>query len=270
MRSILLLCVFVFSCADTTPPTWPSRGALEFVEVGTHSARLRWPAASDDEGIGGYRIRKEGAFLTQLAPSVTEAEVDGLDEAATVRLSVEAVDFAGNPSEPLVVEVTTQDGTPPSWPAGATLTASPQNEGSTMLLEWTEAEDNRAVTGYVILREGEVLGEPGADTTSFRTEGSTEGLRVVAVDEAGNRSAPLSLRMAETADTIAATPAPGEDAQQAEETEPPTAVPAIRAPLTPALERALRSATQFRHDQLRVPVMGMFELPHSDEAASPR
>lgn len=270
MRATLLLLVFVLSCADSTPPTWPSQGDLELVEVGTHTAKLRWPAASDEEGVGGYRIRKEGAFLTEVGPDVTQAEIDGLDEAATVRLSVEAVDLAGNPSEPLYVEVTTQDGTPPRWPADATLTATPQGEGegAALLLEWTEAEDNRAVTGYVVMRGSEVLGEPGADATSFRAEAPAEGLRVLAVDEAGNRSAPLSVR----ADTAVAGSAPEPEASQApaEPAAAPASAPAIGARLSPAVQRSLKATTRLRHDRLFRGPAGTVRLQRVQEAASVR
>ena len=248
---LLLTSVFFLACADSTPPTWPSEGDLEVVEAGTHSVELRWPEASDEEGVSGYRIRKEGAFLTQVAPTVTQAEVTGLDEAATVRLSVEAVDFAGNTSEPLFVDVTTGDGTAPSWPAGAALTATA--EGEALLLEWTAAEDNRAVTGYVVMRAAEVLGQPGADATSFRTTGSPEGLEIRAVDEAGNRSVPLratveqaEVEQAEVEQTEVSSANPAQVQLN------PAAAAAVRDRLTPALQRSLKSG--LRYDRLRLPL----------------
>jgi 2,4-dienoyl-CoA reductase-like NADH-dependent reductase (Old Yellow Enzyme family) len=90
------------------------------------------------------------------------------------------------------------DHAPPTWPAGAALAAAEHRGG--VRLEWTPAEDEGQVYGYMILRSeagGPWVHVDSARGVSHRFDdasalgGSAYRYRVVAYDLAGNRSAPL-------------------------------------------------------------------------------
>ncbi|MEM9073253.1 MAG: fibronectin type III domain-containing protein [Myxococcota bacterium] len=242
MRSlwILILAGCLAACTDSTPPSWGS-GELEVVEVGSTTARVRWSEATDDDAIELYRVRNEGAVVAELGPSVTQVEIGDLEDATEIRVSVEALDRAGNASEPLYVELTTTDGTPPAWPSGAALRATTAEE--TLTLTWPSAEDNNAVTSYRLMRGGEVIAEPEAGATTFETTGGWEGVHLVAFDEAGNRSPSLRAIIAGVEPVVEAAP-----------TAAPVAQP-VRIPLSPSIQRSLGAAI------MRMPADRPLQIP---------
>jgi len=94
--------------------------------------------------------------------------------------------------------VAPEDASPPAWPVGARLGASPWRGG--VRLEWTPAEDEHGVYGYMILRSedgGPFLHVDSARGVSRRFDdmsalgGTSYRYRIVAYDLAGNRSEPL-------------------------------------------------------------------------------
>ena len=90
-------------CPDTTPPSTP--GALVASSVGETSAALDWTASTDDVGVVGYGVYRDG---TQVGSSTsTSATVSGLVCATSYSLGVDAVDAAGNRSPRATVPVTT-------------------------------------------------------------------------------------------------------------------------------------------------------------------
>ena len=87
------------------------------------------------------------------------------------------------------------DTSPPSWPAGAKLSAS--EKGKTWVkLSWPAAQDNRAVTGYRIIKGVKETVKLGPAARSHKVKGlddlSTYGLYVQASDRVGNWSTSLS------------------------------------------------------------------------------
>lgn len=100
------------------------------------------------------------------------------------------------------------DGEPPSWPAGAALTAT--EVGSTFVrLSWPAATDDGAVAGYRIARDGEPLGQTAATafTATDLYPESAYRFTVRAVDDAGLVGPELELDV-----TTAGTAEPGEAA----------------------------------------------------------
>ena len=80
----------------------------------------------------------------------------------------------------------------PVWPEGALLSLSATTE-TRVTVTWPAAQDDVAVTGYVVRREGAVVGEVSGTTTTVAglTVGRHERLTVAAKDAAGNESAAL-------------------------------------------------------------------------------
>ncbi len=80
------------STVDIVPPSVP--GNFTAALVGTDSASLAWTAATDNVGVTGYRIYRNGALLTSTAAlSYTNT---GLPVASSFSYTVAAVDAAGN------------------------------------------------------------------------------------------------------------------------------------------------------------------------------
>lgn len=198
-------------CEDKTPPTWEGEGLLEATVEGT-SLRLAWPTAADD-ALHEYQILVDGEPVGSVGAVVREYVVEDLDDATSYELTVEAVDQSGNHSEPLHRTVTTADETGPHWIAGAALRvqgeppAAEPAEGEApaeeaprgpAVLEWDRAEDSGGVVSYSVRREDSTLAtiEEGLRHELGRPleAGEREQLAIVAVDAAGNESAPLRWR----------------------------------------------------------------------------
>ncbi|WP_148572482.1 fibronectin type III domain-containing protein [Nocardioides caldifontis] len=81
---------------DTTPPSQP--GNLRTTSVTSSSVALAWNASTDDVGVTGYQVRRDGALVaTVTGTSWTDT---GRTAGATHGYTVTAVDAAGNASAP--------------------------------------------------------------------------------------------------------------------------------------------------------------------------
>ena len=172
---------------DTTAPTAPVLSASGTTDVATN---LSWTAATDNTGVTGYDVYKNGVLLGSTTTATTYA-VTGLTASTTYAFTVKAKDAAGNVSAASnTVSVTTQapDTTAPSVPV---LSAS-GTTSTTTNLSWTTATDNIAVTGYDVYKDGALLGSTTTATT-FAVTGlvasTTYAFTVKAKDAAGNVSA---------------------------------------------------------------------------------
>lgn len=183
-------------CTVTQPPTSditaPSTPANLNAALSGDTANLAWTASSDNVGVSGYRVTRNG---TLLAGTVTGTSFsDSALTAGTYTYTVAAVDAAGNISSAsnsasVTVSAPTPDTTAPSVPANFTATLS----GTTADLRWTASTDNVGVTGYRVTRDGFVI------TTVLNTfyndsnrMPGTYTYSVAAVDGAGNVSAASS------------------------------------------------------------------------------
>src|SRR6266853_1639343 len=176
------------SPADTTPPTTPT--GLTGAAAGSTGANLSWSASTDNVGVTGYIVRRNGVQVA--TPATTTYADTGLSAATTYSYAVAARDAAGNISpNSTSVSVTTAspaDTTPPTTPTGLTGAAA----GSTgATLSWSASTDNVGVTGYIVRRNGVQVATPA--TTSFADTGlsaaTTYSYTVAARDAAGNISA---------------------------------------------------------------------------------
>jgi chitodextrinase len=172
---------------DTTPPSTPT--GLTGAAAGSTAANLSWSASTDNVGVTGYIVRRNGAQVA--TPATTSYADAGLSAATTYSYTVAARDAAGNISPySTSVSVTTAsvaDTTPPSTPTGLTGAAA----GSTAAnLSWSASTDNVGVTGYIVRRNGVQVATPA--TTSYADTGlsaaTTYSYTVAARDAAGNIS----------------------------------------------------------------------------------
>lgn len=152
------------------------------------SALLTWTAATDNVGVSGYRVWR-GTLLVG-SPTGRSFTDTGLTAGTTYTWTVRAIDTAGQLGAAATITTTTTspDVTPPTQP---TATVTPENP-SWADLAWTAASDNTGVTAYRVLRNGVLHATTGPTTLQLRVpRGSSYA--VVAVDAAGNASAPSAL-----------------------------------------------------------------------------
>ena len=203
------------ACADTTPPTAPS--ALAAGSVTRTSLVLSWTGSTDNVGVAGYRIFRDGVSAgTSATPSFSFST---LTCGTSYVLGVEVFDAAGNTSTRPAITATTSacaDTTPPTAPSAL---AAGSVTRTSLVLSWTGSTDNVGVAGYRIFRDGVSAGTSATPSFSFSTLtcGTSYVLGVEAFDAAGNTSA----RPAITATTSACA-----------DTTPPTAPASFSAGTT--------------------------------------
>lgn len=195
------------SGVDTTPPSTPS--ALTAQPAGTSQINLSWAASTDNVGVTGYYIYRNGV---RVGTSTTTSYSDtGLAAGTTYTYRVSAVDAAGNESAQCTAvsaaTATPGDTQAPSVPTG--LTASAVN-ATQIALRWNASTDNVGVAGYVVYRDGTKVANTTttAYTDSGLSAGTTYQYQVAAFDAAGNTSA---LSAAVSGTTIAANTPTGYD-----------------------------------------------------------
>src|SRR5204862_72719 len=82
------------SAADTTAPSAPT--GLTAAAAGSSGANMSWSASTDDVGVTGYIVRRNGV---QIATPGSRSYADtGLSAATTYSYTVAARDAAGNTS----------------------------------------------------------------------------------------------------------------------------------------------------------------------------
>jgi chitodextrinase len=190
---------------DSTPPSVP--GTLTAQVVSSSEISLNWTASTDNVGLTGYHIFRNGMFIaTTTTTSYQDANLASL---TTYTYTVTAWDAAGNESMPSTsVSATTlapPDTTPPSTPTelkGTILSTS------AVALSWQASTDNVQVTGYQVMRNNVPLGTTIAP--SFQDLGLSSGFTytytVKAFDPDGNTSAPsdpVSITLTPSTSTLA-------------------------------------------------------------------
>ncbi len=182
------------TCPDTTAPSAP--GSPTVLTATTSSIALSWPAASDNVGVAGYSVYRDGTAVGTTAE--TAYTVSGLSCGTTYRLSVDAYDRAGNRSPAVSISAPTAscapnpppppgDSTPPSQPSGLAQVAT---AATTATVSWQASTDNVGVSGYGVYQGSVRVGQ--TNQTSYTLGGlacgNTYGVAIDAVDAAGNRS----------------------------------------------------------------------------------
>ena len=177
-----------FNAPDTTPPSVPA--FLVATPVSTTEVDLRWQASTDNEGVAGYYVYRNGGQVASTASSTVNYNDSGLSNDTTYSYTVAAYDAAGNVSgQSAVVNATTflPDATPPSAPTDINGTAV---SVSSILLHWNASYDNVGVTAYDVYRNGTSIAS--VTSTSYLDTGLASGTTysyiVTAYDAAGNVS----------------------------------------------------------------------------------
>jgi fibronectin type 3 domain-containing protein len=131
---------------DTTPPATPSAPTLS--SSSSTGATITWIPTTDNIGVAGYNIYRDGVVVSQLA---TSNFVDtGLTPGATYIYELSAFDAQGNVSpQSRTLTVTLIDLSPPTVPTGLAVAGATQNSVS---LTWSPSTGGGGVAGYRLLK----------------------------------------------------------------------------------------------------------------------
>lgn len=189
IASVLLLqpCITIsaFAATDTQPPTIP-RG-LTASNITYTSILLNWTAASDNTGIKGYQVYRDGKKITT-TKKTTYTNVD-LVPGRKYTYSIRAYDAAGNVSgDSATVNVATKNDTQAPSTPGALAVSSTAH--TAIALTWNSSTDNTSIKGYEIYRSGRKVAATSGTcyTCKGLTPGTTYTFFVKAYDIAGNYS----------------------------------------------------------------------------------
>ncbi len=170
---------------DTLAPSVPTN--LSATPISTSQINLSWAASTDNVGVTGYNIYRDGNLLdSTIATSYGDTE---LHDATTYTYTVSAFDAAGNESaQSSSASATTADATAPSVPVNLSATAVSISQ---INLSWDASTDNIGVTGYNIYRDGSLLLSviSANYSDSGLSDSTTYTYTVSAFDAAGNESA---------------------------------------------------------------------------------
>jgi hypothetical protein len=157
--------------ADTAAPSVPSD--LSAVADSTSSVRVRWTASSDNVGVTGYRLFRNGAEVAQ--PVDTLFTDGGLSAATTYSYEVAAVDAAGNTSaRSAPVSVTTPAVAPTTAISFRAATAGSNATATSLTIERPAGTS----AGDLLLASVDVRGKPAVSAPA--------GWTLLRRDQAGN------------------------------------------------------------------------------------
>ena len=208
------LVVSTRSClSDTSPPSVPQNQTIGGITQSSFT--MSWSPASDNVGVTGYAIYRDGARIA--TTSATSYAYTGLTCGTTYTVGLQALDAAGNASDIRYAtgpaSTSACPGSPlppadtqaPTAPNGLAVGGQTQNG---LTLNWNAATDNVGVTGYGVYRNSTSVDSTNSTTRSYSFTGLACGtaysVAVDAVDAAGNRSARATLN----GETSACPPSP--------------------------------------------------------------
>jgi PQQ-dependent dehydrogenase (s-GDH family) len=183
--------------ADTQAPTAPTN--LAATSITTSSFTLGWTASTDNFGVAGYDIYRNGTKINSSTVTTSTYALTGLVANTNYSMVVRSKDAAGNftNSSTLVVKtLATGDTQAPTAPTNLGFT----NVTSTSFtLKWSVSTDNVAVTGYDIYNGNTKINTATMIGTSFSVTGllpnSAYAITVRAKDAAGNTSTSAVLNL---------------------------------------------------------------------------
>ena len=183
---------------DTTPPAKPN---VSVTDVGPTHVSLAWSSVEDGPNVW-FNVYMNGSPVRQGVRD-TSGTFGPLQPETNYTFTVQARDFGGNVSpmsDPVTVttEATdTNDTTPPTTPANFTDNGMSFGDGETWLF-WQQSTDNvdpQAVIRYDVYVNGvfdhSLMGH--GSTVVYGNAGVFNTYQVIAVDSAGNQSAPATL-----------------------------------------------------------------------------
>jgi hypothetical protein len=175
--------VTMLTSVDDLAPSSPQNLAYS---GDTNAATLTWSAAADADAVDHYDVERDAAIVGATR-DLSFSDIRVADLAAPV-YRVIAVDQSGNRGASAPLRVILHDATPPSSVPHLNATTSQAQ----VALSWSPAQDNRAIRGYRVVRDGVTLAQASQSTYSDRPGGGPHRYEVSAEDSSGNRGAPAA------------------------------------------------------------------------------
>jgi fibronectin type 3 domain-containing protein len=165
---------------DTTAPGAPS--SLDATAQSSSAIALSWGAATDNVGVTGYRVYRNGSQVAQTnALAFTDT---GLAADTTYSYEVRAYDAAGNLGPGATDSATTLVSGDTTAPGAPTLSGS-VGKGRKVTLTWTSVSDPSGVT-YQVYRGSTLIATTTSTSAVDRPARGTYTYTVRAFDGAGN------------------------------------------------------------------------------------
>jgi len=184
-RSRYRIWVRVILPPDRTAPSIP--GSFTATATSSSAIALSWTASTDNRGVAGYRIYRDGAVLTTVGATATSFTDAGLAPETSHWYAIHALDAAGNLSPAATALATTL---PVDDPPSAPVASIAQRNGQWADVSWTGSTDDYGVTGYLVLRDGALYQQLPADAREAQVPIDAAGYVVIAVDTANQQSPP--------------------------------------------------------------------------------
>ena len=174
------------SAPDTQAPTTPTNVVTS--NITENSIDISWSASTDNIGVSGYDVFRNGSLLTTV--SGTTYQATGLNANTNYSFYIVAKDAAGNSSSASATVNATTLAPDTIAPTAPTALSSTGNTDTSVSLTWNASTDNVAVTSYDVLNGTTVVGNTA--NTSFTVNGLSQNtaysFSVKAKDAAGNVS----------------------------------------------------------------------------------
>jgi parallel beta-helix repeat protein len=178
------------SVSDTELPSMPT--GLSAAAKTTPEVDLSWQASTDNVGVTGYTVYRNGAALITVSGSTLAYADTSVSQLTNYTYAIDALDAAGNHSpQSAPLSITVPDSTLPSVPTGVSATAlstTPQ-----VNVSWSASTDNVGVTGYTLYRNAMTLTTVSGSTLTYAdmtvVDMTHYDYTVDAFDAAGNHSA---------------------------------------------------------------------------------
>ena len=181
------------AAADTEAPTAPTE--VTATDITTTTAKVTWTASTDNVGVAGYNVYvndSETPVNGETLVTGTEYALESLTAGTEYKVTVKAVDAAGNVSEGAVYTFTTKNAADTEAPTAPGNVAVTDVTTTTAKVTWSEATDNVGVVGYNVYLNEAKVNETLITTTEYDltalTEETAYSVRVTAVDAAENES----------------------------------------------------------------------------------
>ena len=176
---------------DTQAPSIPSGITASAL---SQQVNLAWNASTDNVGVTGYTIYRDGVSLTTVSGSTLSFSDTSVSPSTSYNYALDAFDLAGNhsaQSSPINVTTTAPpDSQAPTVPSGL-IASTPSS--SQVDLSWFASTDNVAVAGYTIYRDGASITTVNGSTLTYSDNtvapSTSYTYAVDAFDQAGNHSA---------------------------------------------------------------------------------
>ncbi len=173
------------TAADVTPPSVPDN--LHKISSTVSSITLGWDASTDNVGVIGYHLYRNGTLIA--SPAGSSYTDSGLSVSTNYTYTISAYDNVSNESATSAPYLTasSNDTTAPSVPNNTHTTSVLD---TSIAIAWNTSTDDVAVTGYKVYRNGSLVGTTAS--TSFTDTGllpvTNYGYVVQAYDAASNTS----------------------------------------------------------------------------------